>query len=79
MNSGIPQGCFLQRKKVLRADDSKSFLSVYDFMIGQEVVIYSKNIKIYDCDKYTREFFENLGVPQQGSLECPLDNFNYSL
>lgn len=34
MNSGIPQGCFLHRKKVLRADESKSFLSVYDFMIG---------------------------------------------
>jgi len=62
MNSGVPQGCFLQRKKVLRAQD-KSFLSVYDFNIGCDVEIYAKNIRIYDCDEYTREFYKNLGVP----------------
>jgi hypothetical protein len=64
---------------VLRADESKSYLSAYDFMIGQDVNIYSKNIRVYDCDQYTREFFENLGVPQSPAQACPVDNFNHSL
>jgi hypothetical protein len=46
-------------------------------MIGQEVQIYGKNIRVYDCDIYTREFYEKLGVPQSASQKCPVDNFNH--
>ena len=45
-------------------------------MIGQDVEIYSKIIKIHDCDDYTREFYENLGVPQGHKVQLPLDNFS---
>ena len=45
-------------------EDGKTHLSVYHFMIGQDVLIYGKNIRIYDCDAYTREFYNTLGVPQ---------------
>ena len=27
-------------------------------------MIFGKNIHLYDCDIYTREFYENLGRPQ---------------
>jgi hypothetical protein len=68
----------LKRQKVLRAADKK-FLSVYDFMIGQQVNIFAKMVHLYDCDQYTREFYESLGVPQQAAEQCPVDNFNHSL
>lgn len=63
---------------MLRAGDKK-FLSVYDFMIGQQVDVYAKKVHLYDCDPYTREFYDNLGVPQQPREACPVDNFNYNL
>lgn len=53
-NSGIPQGYFLKREKCLKADESGRFLSVLDFRVGSDILIYGKNIRIYDCDEYTR-------------------------
>ncbi|KAL4485443.1 hypothetical protein ABPG72_008311 [Tetrahymena utriculariae] len=70
MNSGIPQGSFLKRQKVLKADGSGVYLSLYDFQIGQDLEFFGKIFHIYDCDIYTREFYENLGIPQ-GASELP--------
>ena len=44
-------------------NDNKTFISIHDFMIGKEVEIYAKRIKIFDCDEYTREFYQNIGTP----------------
>jgi len=74
-NSGIPQGAFLKRQKVLRNDGSKKHLTVRDFRVGQEVQIYGKTIFIYSCDQYTREFYDNIGQPQNDDLPAPTDNF----
>ena len=30
---------------------------------------------ITGCDQYTREFYDNLGMPQNDNTEAPLDNF----
>lgn len=49
-NSGIPQGAFLKRQKVLRSDNSGQFLTPENFKIGQDVMIFGKNIHLYDCD-----------------------------
>ena len=50
-------------------------MRVYDLKVASEVEIFGKKILIYDCDQYTREFYENLGIPQAESFEPPLDNF----
>jgi hypothetical protein len=42
------------------------------------MVIYGKNIRLYDCDEYTREFYQvleifknqNLGSPQPAGTEA---------
>jgi hypothetical protein len=34
---------------------------VNDFRVRGDVEVHGKNIHIYDCDVYTREFYENLG------------------
>jgi hypothetical protein len=48
---------------VLKSAGSGQFISVYDIYIGNEIELLCKKIKIYDCDQYTREFYENLGLP----------------
>lgn len=62
-NSGIPQGAFLKRQKVLKADNSGYFIGLDDIKVGSDIMIFGKNIHISDCDEYTKEFFENLGKP----------------
>jgi len=63
-NSGTPQGEILRRRKCLRSDGSGKNIGIEDFIIGQDVVIYGKHIRLYDCDQYTREFYKNLGLDQ---------------
>jgi hypothetical protein len=74
-NSGVPQGIFLKRQKVLRDDGSGLHVSVKDFRIGDDVVIFAKKIRVLNCDEYTREFYENLGTPQGPAEECVEDNW----
>jgi len=75
MNSGIPQGPFLKRQKVLRKDGSGKHLTAHDFRIGQEIHIFGKTIFLSGCDQYTREFYDNIGAPQNEDLASPTDNF----
>ena len=35
-----------------------------DFKIGEAVEIYGRKIYLYNCDEYTREFYEKIGCPQ---------------
>lgn len=75
MNSGIPQGTFLTRQKVLKADGSGIFLSLYDFQIGYDIEFFGKIHHLYDCNEYTREFYENLGIPQPAPEQSLSDNW----
>ena len=58
VNSGTPQGVFLKRQMVLKQDGSGLPLLPTDFRIGLDVGILGRSIRIYDCDQYTREFFD---------------------
>jgi hypothetical protein len=60
-NSGIPQGAFLKRHRV-RLPDGMGFFSPGDFVVGGDVVIYSRSYHIVGCDRFTRWFFEQNGV-----------------
>lgn len=61
-NSGIPQGKFLKREKYVL--ENGKFLTAYDVRIGQAITLYGRSIYLYNCDDYTREFYEKLGQPQ---------------
>ena len=74
-NSGIPQGPFLKRQKFSKPD--KSFLTPYDLVVGKNIQIFGKNILICDCDQYTREFYDNLGIEVQSPpISIPSDQFS---
>ena len=63
-NSGLAQGPFLKRQKVMR-QDGMAYLGPDDLKVGQEITIYGRTIHINGCDRFTRWFFEHLGLLPQ--------------
>ena len=57
MNSGTMQGPFLKRQMVLKQDGSDKPFEPTDFRVGLDIGLCGRSIRIYDADKYTREFF----------------------
>ena len=72
-NSGIPQGGFLVRGKIYK--DDGSLLRFQDFKIGGDIMIYSKVVRIYDADKFTRDFCAANGINLGPKQELPEDPF----
>jgi len=60
-NSGIAQGAFLKRQKVMR-EDGMAFLGPDDLRVGEEVNINSRVIHVNGCDRFTRWFYEQNGI-----------------
>lgn len=58
VNSGTMQGAFLKRQMVLKQDGTDMPFEPTDFRVGLDIGICGRSIRIYDCDKYTREFFD---------------------
>ena len=49
-----------------------------DLVIGNDIVVFGKRIRLCSCNQYTREFFDNLGYPQPKDMPLPSDNFEQS-
>ncbi|EFC40301.1 hypothetical protein NAEGRDRAFT_81047 [Naegleria gruberi] len=64
-NSGIPQGTLVKRHRIPRdraSGSSNVYYTMDDLNIGREVTIYGKTFRIVDCDSFTREFYNGIGV-----------------
>mmetsp|Transcript_11342 Transcript_11342/g.24429 ORF Transcript_11342/g.24429 Transcript_11342/m.24429 type:complete len:637 (-) Transcript_11342:94-2004(-) len=72
-NSGIPQGAFVKRHRIPKADGE--FYGPNDLRVGSEVTIYSRTFRLHDCDDFTRWFFQEAGLGEQAQEEAPVDNF----
>lgn len=72
-NSGIPQGTFLVKSKVKKDDGTP--LTYKDLKVGEDVSIYSKVIRIYDADQFTRDFCQMNGCPLNPKQGVPEDPF----
>jgi hypothetical protein len=59
-NSGIPQGVFLRRNKVLKPNNENAseceYYEINDFKIGNAVEIYSRIFNIMSCNESTKEY-----------------------
>jgi hypothetical protein len=73
-NSGILQGPFLKRQKVL-GSDQKTFLNPFDFRIGEFITICARRIFLIGCDPFTRNFYEKIGAQQSEDLNVDEDNY----
>ena len=55
-NSGIPQGIFLKRAKLLKPDGSGDF-DWPDLRLGMDLIVYNRVFRIMDCDDFTRSYY----------------------
>jgi hypothetical protein len=76
-NSGIPQGAFLKRQRVLRAD-GQGFIGPDDFRVGAEISIYSRTYHLTGCDRFTRWFYEENGIDVGEDEPLVVDNWQKS-
>eukprot|EP00405_Crypthecodinium_cohnii_P046979 CAMPEP_0206580294 /NCGR_PEP_ID=MMETSP0325_2-20121206/33063_1 /ASSEMBLY_ACC=CAM_ASM_000347 /TAXON_ID=2866 /ORGANISM="Crypthecodinium cohnii, Strain Seligo" /LENGTH=622 /DNA_ID=CAMNT_0054086277 /DNA_START=356 /DNA_END=2221 /DNA_ORIENTATION=+ len=73
-NSGIPQGTFVKRHRIPKNDGS--FYTFQDLATAETLEIYSRAFRLYDCDDFTRDFYESgVGIRLKPREEPPLDNF----
>ena len=73
-NAGIIQGLFLKRIKVKK--DENSYYLFNDLIVGNDIYVYGKYIKLFDCDDYTREFYKAQDIIQSDKHNLPLDMFH---
>eukprot|EP00392_Amoebophrya_sp_AT5.2_P016043 g16282.t1 len=61
---------FLKRGKLRKADGT-GFVTPDDFKIGEDFNFLGRKVRIYDCDKFTEEYYARLGKPQNMALAEP--------
>eukprot|EP00210_Caulerpa_lentillifera_P006079 g5808.t1 len=71
-NSGLPQGVFFKRSKILKKDGSP--YTAADIRVGENVCFNGRSFKVVDCDTYTRSYLEEtLGYTPPAAEEYPVD------
>ncbi|KAJ3275338.1 EF-hand domain-containing member C2 [Terramyces sp. JEL0728] len=75
-NSGIPQGTLIRRHRIPKADSvNGQHYIVSDFNVGNQIVLYSRTIKLVGCDQFTRDFLAQIGVTVPTNSEFPSDPY----
>lgn len=72
-NSGIPQGTFIRRHRF--PGPNGGYLKAEDLRVGQDLHIYGKTIRITNCDPFTREYFQHVGIEQDDPIPDEVDPF----
>eukprot|EP00928_Gymnodinium_smaydae_P052851 TRINITY_DN36997_c0_g1_i1.p1 TRINITY_DN36997_c0_g1~~TRINITY_DN36997_c0_g1_i1.p1 ORF type:complete len:621 (-),score=133.06 TRINITY_DN36997_c0_g1_i1:88-1950(-) len=62
-NSGIPQGQFLKRQQVRRAN-GKGFIDMNDLRVRSDITFNGVTYHIVGCDSFTRWYYEENGMEQ---------------
>jgi hypothetical protein len=72
-NSGIPQGGFIRRHRIVK--DGNSHYTASDFNLGIDITFYGRTIRINDCDQFTAQWYEAMGRPLNDSEGVPDDPY----
>ena len=73
-NSGIPQGTFVKRHRIPKPSGEPYDWT--DLVIGGEVTIYGRTLRIVDCDAFTRGFYSTQGFEQGPPEDYPSDEYS---
>lgn len=75
-DSGIPQGTLIRRHRIPKPESLiGQHFTISDFNVGQDIVLYSRMIKLIGCDNFTREFLSKLGLNVPENSGCPADPY----
>ena len=74
-NSGIPQGVFLKRHKVLVPGQEPKTYTWRDLNVGLNLNVYGRVFRIVDADDFTKRFYLNEGVALNAPEQYPEDPF----
>lgn len=72
-NSGIPQGGFIRRHRIVK--DGRSHFTASDFNLGIDITFYGRTIHIVDCDQFTAQWYEAMGRPLSNAEAVPDDPY----
>ena len=76
-NYGIPQGVFLKRQKVpKKVGELDNNYTWRDFNICSNIQFFERIFRIYDCDAFTKQFYDYMECPLNPSEPEPNDNFD---
>lgn len=81
-NSGLPQGLFLKRHKIVKRtneDGTREYFDWKDMLVGCHIKLYGRTYHIYDADPYTRRWYAMQGIPQDPRDKVPLDDYQRKL
>ncbi|EGR32401.1 flagellar microtugule protofilament ribbon protein, putative [Ichthyophthirius multifiliis] len=75
-NSGIVQGIFIKRQKIPKVlNSTDNYYTWEDLNIGVNVNLFERVFRITDCDQFTQEFYNYMGVQLNQIEPVPEDNF----
>ncbi|KAF7391340.1 hypothetical protein HZH66_009820 [Vespula vulgaris] len=76
-NSGLEQGVLVRRQRIPMPDPVRyKFYDIIDLNIGKEPEIFGRVYKIVNCDKFTRQFLNRMGIPVPDPIKIPIDPYN---
>jgi hypothetical protein len=73
VNSGIPQGTFLKRNLLPKAGGE--FYTDKDFSLCSNFTVFGRTFRIYDCDSFTKMYYEREGTPLPQAELPPQDGY----
>lgn len=74
-NSGLPQGTLLKRQRVPKAHRADKFYSWTDFNVSQDMVLFGRTYRIYDCNRSTADYLHRNGIEVNAAEEAPADHY----
>jgi EF-hand domain-containing protein 1 len=74
-NSGITQGIFINRQRVPKEVGGTEYYQWQDFGIQMNINLFERIFRVYDCDDFTRAFYQDMECPLAAAEALPVDNF----
>ncbi|OQS03384.1 RIB72 protein [Thraustotheca clavata] len=73
-NSGLPQGTFLKRGKLMKPNNAGHY-RFDDLFIGMQFPIFGRTFKIYSCDEFTRNYYAENAFDLAPPIDIPKDEY----
>lgn len=73
-NSGLPQGTLIRRHRF--PAPGGGYIKPEDIVVGQDLLVYGRTMRITDCDPFTRDYFKQIGHEQDLPHDVEEDAFS---